>query len=177
MDPGRVSPCSEPTPNSGTCGVCISRKPTAWRKAGRLQDVGAQMGIPGEAGSPRAAPAPQAGPLLRLGLCLQDAHRLRTAFFPVLKMPPDEGRLVSPGLCAPLLVFLPHSAHVLNVVTRALVLCTGSGFSAPCSDQWVSGSGHVSLSWFLVPARPAGLGGAGRPGGGQPLSRAARDPP
>ena len=103
----------------------------------RLQDVGDQVGIPGEAGCPRAALAPQAGPFLRLGLCLQDAHRLRAAFFPVLKMPPDEGRLVSPGLCAPLLVFLPHYTHVLNVVTRALVLCTGSGFSAPCSGQWV----------------------------------------
>lgn len=73
----------------------------------RLQDVGAQMGIPGEAGSPRAAPAPQAGTLLRLGLCLQDAHRLRTAFFPVLKMPPDEGRLVSLDSVHPFSSFSP----------------------------------------------------------------------
>lgn len=78
-------PHAQPTPDSGTCGVCISWKPTAWRGAGRPQDVGARMGIPGDAGSPRVAPAPQAGPLLRLGLCLQDAHRLRGRFLPCVE--------------------------------------------------------------------------------------------
>lgn len=149
MDAGGVSPCSEPTPDSGACGVCTSQKPTTWREAGRLQDVRAQMGIPGEAGSPKAAPAPQAGPLLRPGLCLQDARRLRAAFFPVLKMPPDEGRLVSPGRCAPTLVFLPHSAHVLNVVTRALVPLYRVRVLS--SLQWPVGQGTCPcpVSWSL----------------------------
>lgn len=129
--------------------VCVFQKPTTWREAGRLQDVGAQMGVPGEAGSPRAAMASQAGPLLRPGLCLQDAHRLRAAFFPVLKMPPDEGRLVSPGRCAPTLVFLPNSAHVLNVVTRALV--SVYRVRVLSSLQWPVGQGTCPcpVSWSL----------------------------